>query len=308
LNSVLVTGASGLLGVRLVRTLLADGQHVTAVARRPMPADLRDATNLRWAQRDLLARRLSAEDVRGVTTVFHLAALKEPGPGQTAADLIAANERLTVEVFQAAAGVTTTFVHASTQMVYGDPGSTAVAEEHPLLGARSTPYACSKVNAENWLRCLHAGHGARVVVLRFTGFLEGGGAIDYMIDTAVRDEPITLLSRGAVKRDYLPASAASDAFIAAARFGARANASRFEVFNIGAGDPVPSNELAEVVRDAVGSRSEIVLSDKPAPRKDFVFDIRKARDELGFRPAPLRDAVRQYALERQRIVGVKSDA
>jgi nucleoside-diphosphate-sugar epimerase len=269
---------------------------VTAVARAPMPTAFARHADVRWIQRDILRDGLAAVDVRGVDTVFHLAATKELGAGQDEGLLVDANERLTIAVVRATAGIARRFIHASTQMVYGDPGSIAVTEDFPLRGSDSSPYACSKVNAENWLRCLHAGHGASFVLLRFCGFVEGGGNIDYMIRQALRDAPITLFAQGAVRRDYLSAASGIEAFVAAA---SHEPASAFDAFNIGSGDAISTLEIARTVCDAVGSRSEIVLTDDPAPRKDFVFDVGRARRVLDFRPEPLLNAVRAHARHRQ---------
>lgn len=68
-----VTGASGHVGVNLVRALLAEGREVRAVSRRPLPDGfgLEGATWVAGDVRDAAAMRAA---LAGADTVFHLAA------------------------------------------------------------------------------------------------------------------------------------------------------------------------------------------------------------------------------------------
>jgi dTDP-glucose 4,6-dehydratase/UDP-glucose 4-epimerase len=293
---VVVTGASGFLGSRLTERLAAAGHRVVAVSRssnpEPPPAD----TSIRWMVRDILRDGLDFEEIESADAVFHLAAAKEIAPGQDERMLIEANEMLTSRLIHGLGGVTRKLIFASSQMVYGDPGHTAVTEEFPLLGMTSSPYACSKLNAENWLRCLQKKQGGSCVSLRFCGFVEGGGNIDYIIDKALSNQPIVLLSRGQTRRDYLPVEDGIDAFMLT--LGYRANPG-FEAFNIGSGQMVGAAELARSICAELGSQSEVILSDQPAPRSDFVFNIDKAKRSLGFNPGSLPEAVLRYARRKQ---------
>jgi nucleoside-diphosphate-sugar epimerase len=290
--NVLVTGASGFIGTPLVEALLARGHRVIAVGRGTAPAFARDP-GMRWLQRDVAASGLDMNGLEDLDAVIHLAALKEIPHGADAVALIQANEVFTVRLWNAVRVHRPRFLYASTQMVYGDPGSIRVNEEFPLAGAASTPYACSKVNSENWLRNSVRGD-ADCVVLRLCGFIEGGGAIDYMIDRATTGESIELFSRGAVSRDYLSLTNCVDAFLRALELPRGG----YAVFNIGSGQAVSTATLATAIRDELGSSSAIVLSDKPAPRADFVFDITRARSALGFAPGDLCQAVLAHARNR----------
>lgn len=292
---VLVTGASGFLGTALTCRLALQGHDVIAVCRSAPPANLAGHANVAWVRHDLTLRGLAGIDAGSLAAVFHLAAAKEIGSGQDEGALLEANELITLRLLQSLRGWRGRFMFASSQMVYGDPGSVAVTEDCALLGVESTPYACSKVNAENWLRCVARDSGMICVALRLCGFLEGGGGIDYMIDQALRHAPIELFARGEVRRDYLSLQSGIDAFVAALSAPLAAG---FEAINVGSGEAVHTAELARLICEAVGSRSELVLSDRRAPRADFVFDIAKARRLLDFEPAGLRRSVADYARRR----------
>jgi NADH dehydrogenase len=72
-NKVIVTGAAGFVGKRLIESLLSRGQHVTAIDRNPKPATVPIQTE--WIQADL-ARPASYEDaLQGSPIVLHLAAV-----------------------------------------------------------------------------------------------------------------------------------------------------------------------------------------------------------------------------------------
>jgi nucleoside-diphosphate-sugar epimerase len=182
-------------------------------------------------------------------------------------------------------------------MVYGDPGSRAVDESFDLAGARSTPYACSKLNAENWLRN-SCGRDDECLALRLCGFVEGGGNIDYMIGRALAGQPIELFSLGAVCRDYLSLDDGVLALLKALESPPRKG---FQAVNVGSGQSVTTAELAAAICNEIGSRSEVVLLEQPAPRADFVYDITRAREALKFEPGVLLDAVRRHARNVARL-------
>lgn len=294
--NVLVTGAAGFLGYRLVERLVALGHKVTAVARSPLPMSLDANANLRWIERDLADDGIDEDELHDIDAVFHLAAVKELGAGQDETIFISTNEAITLKLARVSSRLAKKFIFASSQMVYGDPGHVAVTEQFPLRGMESSAYACSKLNAENWLRHMQKRFGGQYVSLRFCGFVEGGGNIDYMIDNALRNDAIVLFSNGDVCRDYLPAEKGVDAFIAALHY---TSSPGFEVFNIGSGQAISSYDMAKLICSEFQSTSDIVLSSQAAPRANFVFDITKANTQLGFDPGSLAEAVRNYARQKK---------
>jgi nucleoside-diphosphate-sugar epimerase len=70
-GSVLLTGASGFLGERLVRRLAADGYHVVCLGRRPPQPGSR---NVEFIPGDLLDREACRRAMAGCHAVVHLAA------------------------------------------------------------------------------------------------------------------------------------------------------------------------------------------------------------------------------------------
>jgi nucleoside-diphosphate-sugar epimerase len=289
----LVTGATGFLGSRLLTRLLEGGREVRAVSRLPIPDQWVGRRGLVWIQRDLSSEELRQDEVEGVETVFHLAGATL-GAGYSEGLFFSANEATTLHLLKGCAGQVKRIVHASSQVVYGDVGHLGVTEDFPLSGIDSA-YACSKVNAENWLRWFQFKKGGVYVILRFSGFVEGGGAIGYMINQALQDKQIELFSGGMICRDYLPVAHGITALLLASRFVAEAG---YYPFNIGSGQALTMLDLASIVCDEVRSSSKTVPLAEPAPRSNFVFDISRAKNVLGFSPPSLESAVRSHARER----------
>ena len=292
--AVLVSGASGFLGRRLVEQLAADGQDVVAVSRRPAPAAIKSNPRIQWVVRDIAQDGLEPAGLPDIEAVVHLAGATL-GAGKDENLFLNANEHTTVHLLQALADRTDCFVFASSQVVYGDAHHLSVTEDFPLQPDGSA-YACSKLNSENWSRWFQKRHGGQYLMLRFCGFIDGGGIVDYIIDRALTGEPIELYSNGEVCRDYLPSADGIDALTAALKYR---GAPGFVPVNIGSGQIVSAHELAMLVCAELQSSSQIKLRTKPSPQNDFIFCIDRARQLFDFRPGSLTDAVRRYARQRQ---------
>jgi UDP-glucose 4-epimerase len=298
--TILVVGATGFLGSRLVERLANEGRDIIAVCRRPDAAGLISKSNVRWVCCDLVRDEINATDFPSIDTIVHLAggflvggakAGQEPNENM----LLMSNEQITVKLLQTFANTVDKFIVASSQVVYGTQNNLSVTESFPFKPP-STAYACSKVNSENWIRFFQHQYGGQYLVLRFTGFIDGGGIVDYIIDQALEDTPIELYSEGRVCRDYIPSSEGVDALVAALDYRGDPG---FVPINIGSGHVVNSYELAKLICDALQSKSTIVFSSKMAPQDDFVYSIDKARQLLDFQPGNLSKAIQLYARQRQ---------
>jgi nucleoside-diphosphate-sugar epimerase len=161
---VLVTGAGGRVGTRLVPRLAA-GDRVRVVVRSPDRAGEAWDRGLDVVEGDLRDPETVKRAVAGQDAVVHLAAAFRGVPEE---EMLAVNRDATVELARAcvAAGVGR-FVFASTNLVYG-PGRGRPAHEDDEPRATGG-YPGSKAAAEHALAQLHreAGLGLRVVRLAF---------------------------------------------------------------------------------------------------------------------------------------------
>lgn len=148
LREVLVTGATGALGTALVDELHRSGRHVRVLVRKPeLATDLPEY--LQAFRGDITDERTLALAVRGVDTVFHLAALLHlTGEGMVSTDdYRRVNVDGTGAVVHAArqAGVRR-LVYFSSISVYGDTRG-QIADEL-TLPRPGTAYADSKLCGE----------------------------------------------------------------------------------------------------------------------------------------------------------------
>jgi nucleoside-diphosphate-sugar epimerase len=133
-----VTGATGFVGSRLLDAAVADGHHVTVLARRPMPP----RANVDWVSGSLEQLDALGRLVAGADAVMHVAGVIS---GRTAADFDRSNVDGTQAMIDAAkkAGVKR-FVHVSSiaareprLSLYG--GSKAKSEQ--LVANSGLPFA-----------------------------------------------------------------------------------------------------------------------------------------------------------------------
>ncbi|MGA9490700.1 MAG: NAD(P)-dependent oxidoreductase [Mycobacterium sp.] len=186
-DTVLVTGAFGLVGSATVRQLLADGRHVVATdldvpANRKAAAALPTDT-VRWA--DLTDPNAVGELLHAVSpaAIIHLAAIIPPACYARPALARRVNVDATGYLLEAAAALQEPprFVQASSVATYGARNphriSDALTADTPLRP--SDIYGTHKVEAEQLVR----GSGLDWVILRLGGVLTAEPRLDLDLDT-----------------------------------------------------------------------------------------------------------------------------
>jgi nucleoside-diphosphate-sugar epimerase len=150
LAMILVTGATGRVGSRFARRLVAEGEPVRALVRR---GEVAGAETVVGDLREAESRRRALD---GVDAVVHLAAAFR---GVADEEALAVNHDATVALAREAGA--RRFVYASTNLVYGaGRGRPAREDDEP---APAGAYPESKAASERVLREL----GARIVRLAF---------------------------------------------------------------------------------------------------------------------------------------------
>jgi NAD dependent epimerase/dehydratase len=172
--SVLVTGADGFIGSHLVERLVAEGASVRAFCLYnsrgsagwldEIPAATRAALDVRLG--DIRDSRFVEAVTAGVEVVFHLAALIAIPYSYVAAEsFVETNVRGTLNVLEAARRAKVRrVIQTSTSEVYGTPEVLPIRETHPLNA--QSPYAASKVAADQLAMAFHRSFDLPVVVLR----------------------------------------------------------------------------------------------------------------------------------------------
>lgn len=264
-KTVLVTGASGFIGRRLVRKL----EETEYAVIRHSDAD-----------GDISSCPLP---FTGVDHVFHLAA-RTFVPDSWAAPLpfYTTNVLGTVNVaeFCRRTGVSLTMVSS---YVYGRPRVLPISEEHPL-GAFH-PYGHSKILAEEVCRYYAAQFGVRVTVVRPFNVYGPGQAPHFLIPTLVRqalDPDVVKISLAddRPRRDYLFIDDLMDLLVRTmAPHGC-------DVVNVGSGRSATPREVAELIVQIAGITKPIVSRGEARPDEvlEMTADITKARRAFGWEP------------------------
>lgn len=171
MTTVFVTGGTGFLGQRLVRTLLADGHTVRMLVRPdPTPHSRRVAHDLRaqgavLVPGELLDERVLRTALHGVRQVFHLAGrLFMPGVPAQLYEEVHVNGTRALVIACAHQNSLDTIVHCSTTGVRGPTGHVYAAEDAPLRP--SNTYEQTKAEGEQLALSLAAAHQLPLVVAR----------------------------------------------------------------------------------------------------------------------------------------------
>ncbi len=171
--AVLVTGATGFVGLNIVRALAARGQGVVLFAPQ-LPASLAELAwlrPLRFVAGDVrssadLARAFAAA---AITHVVHAAALTPDEAAERRDPRAVADINLleTIQVFQAAHQARVArLLHLSSVAVYGAPTGPDLLDEAISPPAPTSLYGITKLAAEQTVRRLAALHGTDAMIVR----------------------------------------------------------------------------------------------------------------------------------------------
>jgi NAD dependent epimerase/dehydratase len=269
-KKILVTGADGFIGSHLVETLVRRGHDVRAFVLynsfnswgwldRADPeirasldvfaGDIRDPNGVRTV-------------MRGCDVVLHLAALIAiPYSYHSPDTYVDTNVKGTLNVVQAAREFEVEkVVQTSTSEVYGTARFVPIREDHPLQA--QSPYAASKIGADQIALSFHRSFGTPVVVLRpFNTYGPRQSA------RAVIPTIITQLAAGQGElrlgalhptRDFSHVSDTVEGFIRAAASDAAVG----EVVHIGSGFEISIGDTALMIAELMGLEVEIVADEQ----------------------------------------------
>lgn len=289
---VLVTGAAGFIGSHLVDRLLADGFDVVAVddlstGMMENVAHNEGKRGFEFARGNICDTALDKRLTSSVEAVFHEAA--QISVSRSIEDPVFTN-RINVDgtlaVLRACldSGVKR-FVYASTCAVYGDAVSLP-AEESQLPNPIS-PYAVSKLAAENYCAAFHRVYGLETVSLRYfnvygprQGYGPYSGVVRVFVDRALKGENPVIFGDGEQTRDFVSVEDIVEANMSALNAQGVAG----EVFNVATGRPTTVNELARTVLEVTGKESlrPVYADPRPGDIRHSYGSSRKAERQLNF--------------------------
>jgi nucleoside-diphosphate-sugar epimerase len=265
--TVLVTGGTGRVGMRLVPRLIQQGIPVRVLVRDLGRAEPLIALGADAVVGDVSDAGTVSEALKGAQGVVHLAAAFRGVPEEV---ITATNYIATAELARAAlrAGIER-FVYTSTNLIYGvGPGRPAVETDEPQA---DRPYPVSKTAAERNLLELHGSDGLPVRIFRLA-FVYGDG--DPHLAESLRwasawplDKRLHLVHHADVAQALLR--------------GLWADGADGGIYNVADDAPVTALELLSLNGAQPADEAATRTNDHPF---DGIVDTTKIRRQLGFRP------------------------
>ena len=284
---VLVTGANGFIGRRLLETYAGD-HELLALARTPGP----DLAGVEWITRDLREPLDAAGLPDRIDAVIHLAQSRRYRDfPEGVRDVFEVNTRSTLDLLEYArrAGAQS-FVFTSSGGVYGN-GDAPFAETDPAVPLSF--YFSSKYSAELMIANYQPFFNS--VVLRLF-FVYGPGQdrmlIPTLIDRVTNDEVVTVEGELGLRINPIYVDDAVRVFQPALHFSGAG------LFNVAGDEAVTIKDLAKLIGDVAGRRPKIKHTQSDSAG-DLLGDNTKMRDSLGIVPeVSLRDGLARTVASR----------
>jgi UDP-glucose 4-epimerase len=303
MRNVLITGGAGFIGSHLAEALLQRGDAVRVIDDLSTGSiqnivHLKSHPRFSYVLDTVMNRPFMLELVDGADVVFHLAAavgvrLIVEQPVRT----IETNIKATELILELCARKQKPVLLASTSEVYGKLDKPKFSEEDDVvLGPTSRArwcYAASKIIDEFVAIAYFREKGFPAVIVRLFNTIgprqtgQYGMVVPRFVYQALLGEPITVYGDGTQRRSFTWVGDVVNAMMALIEHPGAYG----EVFNIGHTKEIAIHELAALVKEITGSRSEIRFVPyeqayeagfEDMPRR--LPDISKIQRLIGYRP------------------------
>lgn len=297
-RKVLVTGATGVVGAWLCRSLVAQGAEVVTLIRDwdPQSDLVRSGTiqSCRVVQGALedyasLERAISEHEIG---TVIHLGAQAIVGVAlRSPLATFEANIRGTYNLLEACRvhrDLVQSVVVASSDKAYGDSDLLPYTEDMPLQGRH--PYDVSKSCTDLIAHTYAHTYDLPIAIAR-CGNIYGGGDLNWSrivpgtIRAALENRAPVLRSDGTNIRDYIFVDDVVDAYLLLAKHSHEEGV-RGEAFNFSPESRVSVLEITRAVLQGMGREDlkPVIQGSAKAEIQDQYLDSAKARARLGWKP------------------------
>ena len=293
---VLVTGGAGFIGSHVVDAYLAAGHEVLVVDN--LCTGKRENLNpkARFHELDILDPK-TTELIRAERPdVLNHHAAQMDVRRSVADPLFDARTNIlgTISLLEAArhAGVRKVLFVSSGGAAYGEQETFPAPETHPTWPV--SPYGVSKRSGELYCHFYQAEYGMPFVAFRYANVYGPrqdphgeAGVVAIFSGRMLRGEPVTVNGDGKQTRDYVYVGDVARMSLLALKRDATGPV------NIGTGRETDVNELAAMMLEVSGSRSEVRHGPaKGGEQRRSVIDIRRAAEVFGWRPeVSLRDGL-----------------
>lgn len=283
----LVTGGSGFIGSNVSKMLLSKGVEVVVFDNLSSGNydNIREL-NVNFIKGDILDKEAIKDACKGVDVVFHLAASVGR---QRSIDHPQLDSEInligTINVLEGmrANGVKK-IVYSSSAAIFGELQSTEIDENHPQNA--DSPYGVSKLAAEKMILSYSEIYDITAVCLRYFNIYGVnqrydlyGNVIPIFAHRLFAGEPLLIYGDGTQTRDFVNVYD-----VARANVMAGLEYGKTEVFNLGSGESITINKLAQMMQEISGIDNGInYLPERKADVKHCKANANKVAEKMQFK-------------------------
>jgi len=272
---ILITGGAGFIGSHIAERMLKKGYKVVVLDNLSKKSKWQMPSIVDFTKGDIRDLKIVKKATEGVDYIFHQAALVSGIESfEKPKETMEVNVAGTLNVIKAAAkNKVKKILFASSCAVYGN---NPVPHKENMELSPQSPYAVSKMSAENLLEMFFKKYGLKSVSLRYFNVFGPrqddssaySAVIPIFIKKALNNEPLIIYGTGLQTRDFIYVEDV-----------AKANEFMMEkedigIFNVGSGEEINIRELVKMIINLTNSKSKIIFK---KPRKG---DIKKSLADI----------------------------
>ena len=282
MTSVLVTGASGLIGGHLARALFAAGFSVAAVVHRTAG---QFPTGVRVVQADLSAptRALPPAEI-----IIHAAGATSLDPTRKLSDYVRANVITTQHIVEDAVSMgARRIIYMSSLAVYGQISTPTLDERTPM--DQPDAYGTTKYLGELTLR--ENAQKVQAVIVRLPGVLGEGSFGPWLckVIRALKANQNVIAYNPDAPFNNLVTLEELTRFVV---HSLTVEVCGAETLNLAATEPLPIRDVLRIATGRIGSASRVEFA--PSVRHSFTVGTRYISECFGFTPAATRTELERY--------------
>ena len=290
----LVTGGAGFIGSHIVDKLIAADFDVTVLdnldtGKMENITQHKQNRNFHFIKGDICNFSLVKQLVKDADAVFNLAAIASVQRSVENPLLVNdVNVKATLNLLKASVDSDVKrFIQISSAAVYGDASTLPVREEFNPMPL--SPYAVSKLAAENYAIVFNQIYGLETVCLRYFNVYgprqannEYSGAITIFVSDLLGNRPPTIFGDGKQTRDFVFV----EDVVSATMLALKEKNAVGEIFNIASGKATTINKLVQILQKVIDKNNLKAVHKEPREgeiRYSYA-SIEKARTLLGYEP------------------------
>jgi len=300
MNSILLIGGTGFIGLNLIEVLLPCYTNIVITVRSldKFPQHITIAPNITIVQCDLKDKEHLQKIIinHNISIVLHLASKLIPSSSSEAFskemeevilptfNLLEFLSKKNIKIIYFSSGGT----------VYGNV-SNLIYEDHSLNPI--SYYGYSKMLIENYITFLNRTAMLPYIILRPSNVYgkyqqtdRAQGFISVALRKILQQQPIEIWGDGTAIRDYL---SVSDLVLCVNKL-LDSNIAN-EIFNIGTGKGSTLLEIIEILQDLTGERAEVMFKEKRKVDVDtMTLAIHKIQSAIDYHPLSLSDGIAKF--------------